>query len=129
MKAYKILLVDDDADDQFFFMDAVNSLKMEVDCAIANNGLEAIHQLSAGSRPSMIFLDLNMPKMNGYECLEEIQHMDNCRDIPIIVMSTSKSARDKEWTAQFGVRKFITKTNDYRELRSQLDEIIRSQIA
>ncbi len=130
MKAFKILLVDDDADDQFFFMDALSSLKMDVDCTIANDGVEAIHQLQdVPPPPSMIFLDLNMPKMNGFECLQKIKKMDSCKDIPIVIFSTSSNPKDKERTQKLGAKRFFTKTSDYKEFKSQLGSIFDGEFA
>ncbi len=130
MKAYRILLVDDDADDQFFFIDAIKSLQLDVDCAIANDGLEAIHiLLDILPPPSVIFLDLNMPKMNGYECLQKIKRMDRCKDIPVVIFSTSSNPKEKERTQKLGAKRFITKTSDYKELKSQLGRILNGEFA
>jgi len=71
------LFIDDDADDQEFFCDAALSIDPHITCKFASNGVEAIEQLLDESfLPDFIFIDMNMPKMNGKETLEEIRKMD-----------------------------------------------------
>ncbi|MCW3091425.1 MAG: response regulator [Ferruginibacter sp.] len=67
--AKRILLVDDDPDDQYLFSDAVNQIHPKIYCEIANNGAEALTILDKTPPFDLIFMDLNMPKMNGFECL------------------------------------------------------------
>jgi CheY-like chemotaxis protein len=129
MKNYKILLVDDDVDDQFFFMDAIKSLNKPVECAVANNGIEAIHHLNKiPPPPSLIFLDLNMPKMNGFECLEKIKKLEQYRDIPVVIFSTSSNPKEKERTTRLGAKVFLTKTSNFRKLQKQLDDILKVEL-
>ena len=129
MIAHKILLVDDDADDQTFFLDAIQAIDKPVYCEVANNGIEAIEHLEkTPPPPSLIFLDLNMPMMSGYECLEKIKKIQGFKEIPVIIFTTSSSAKDKERTQKLGAKMFLTKTSNLRELRSQLSEIIGDEL-
>jgi len=120
----KILLVDDDPDDQLFFIDAVKELIPAIECNIANNGKEALHQLQEfSSPPSLIFLDLNMPYMNGFECLTELRKVNQYKEIPVIILSTSNNPNDKERTIAMGANFFVTKPPDLHVLKSKLQEI------
>lgn len=129
MKTHKILLVDDDADDQFFFMDALNNIDNSLLCEVANNGVEAIdHLQKVPPPPSLIFLDLNMPMMNGYECLEKIKKIQEFKEIPVVIFTTSSNPKDKELTKKLGAKIFLTKTSDFRQLQFQLSEILKLEL-
>lgn len=128
MKAYTILLVDDDADDQLFFMDAISAIDQSLHCDVVSNGLEAIKRLShvPPAHPSIIFLDLNMPKMNGYECLEQLKTSEGTKGIPVIIFTTTNNPKEAERTRKMGARDFLTKTSDFKKLKMQLGEILQA---
>ena len=84
------LLVDDDPDDQEIFGMAVQSVNSNVSCYFADDGIKALEMLKDASfRPDMIFVDLNMPRMNGKQCLAEIKKIDRLQNIPVYIYSTS----------------------------------------
>jgi len=116
----KCLLIDDDADDQYFFKLALNALEVNVELSRASSGVEAFDQLTAFYIPDCIFLDLNMPKMNGREFLKKIKNIDIFKDVPVLIYSTSADAKDKTDMILLGATQFITKTNSIGELTSIL---------
>jgi CheY-like chemotaxis protein len=125
MTAEKILLIDDDEDDQFIFKDALREISSAWECITAKNGLEGMQILSLESSfPTIIFLDLNMPIMNGEEFLKMIKQHQKYRSIPIIIFSTSNSPADKQRLLQLGASRFITKTGDFNKLKEKLLEIL-----
>jgi len=129
MKPRTILLVDDDTDDQVLFLDALSHVNKTVKCDIANNGLEAMEALrSKTSSPDLIFLDLNMPKMNGYECLVEIKKEHSFKHIPIVIYSTSRIETEKQRTLEMGAKHFFTKPNDFTVLMNELDRILKLEL-
>ena len=73
------LVADDDEDDRFFFLEALRSIDPGITCMLASNGREALTLLQSDffSLPDYIFLDLNMPLMNGLKCLEEIKKISS----------------------------------------------------
>ena len=120
-----VLLVDDDQDDQFFFCDILSELMPSAKCHTSNNGLEAILYLnSASDLPTVIFLDLNMPFMNGFECLHEIKKDKRFQNIPVIIITTSSNPYDKEKTKEMGAIHFFTKPSDYLEYKKQLADLL-----
>lgn len=120
-----ILLVDDDADDQLLFIDALRELEVEIDCLMAKNGLEAIiHLETIVPVPTIVFIDLNMPLMNGFECLSRIKQDDRFRDIPVIVLTTSDNPADQKRTKELGAEMFLTKTSDFEVLKLKLNKIL-----
>lgn len=111
---FTCFLIDDDADDQEIFLSVVGDIKPSIRCFTASNGQEAINKLSTAEvRPDLIFLDLNMPLMNGQVFLKACQLMDWCRNIPVIILTTSSDRKSIEETKQLGARDYITKPDKF----------------
>ena len=126
----KILLVEDDTDDQLFFVDAVKEIEPTLECGIASNGLEALDHLDkVPPPPSLIFLDLNMPIMNGYECLAKLKETKQYNEIPVIIFTTSNQPVDVERTISMGAKLFITKPPDFEVLKNKLHDILKTDFA
>jgi CheY-like chemotaxis protein len=126
----RILLIDDDADDQLIFKEAIGEITEQVDCVFANNGFEGLSSLiRLDPAPSLIFLDLNMPIMNGFECLEQIRKNDQWRKIPVIIFSTSNNPADKGRSEKLGAEAFLTKTADFQLLKIKLSQILQSHFS
>ena len=123
-KAKKILLIDDDIDDQLYFKDAINEISKSLECNIANNGREAIKQINGPPPPDLIFLDLNMPVMNGYECLSFLKREDRYKNIPVVIFTTSQSVNDIEKSRKMGAELFFTKPSNFNTLCAKLDSIL-----
>lgn len=117
MKHRHILLVDDDADDQEFFRDALELIPAPLSCDIAVNGKDALEKLAKNEHfPDLIFLDWNMPIMNGQQFLEELCRQPILRAIPVIIISTSSHDQTRQTAERLGVRQFITKPNSFKGL-------------
>jgi len=124
---HKILLVEDDKDDQFFFKEAIKELELTLEYGIASNGLEALDYLKKViPLPSLIFLDLNMPMMNGFECLEQLKKTNEYKEIPVIIFTTSNHPKDEERTLEMGAKMFITKPCDFNDLKNILQAIFQT---
>jgi len=125
----KILLIDDDEDDQFVFKDALREIQFPYECEVAGNGLEAVARLTRDEElPAMIFLDLNMPLMNGVEFLTHIRDHPSINQIPIVIFSTSNNPADRTELPKLGASSFITKTADFRELTIKLTQLLNDQL-
>jgi len=111
-------IVDDDADDQELFIEAVTQVDKSIQCVSISDCEEALSLLKSGSvpLPDVIFLDLNMPRLNGKQCLIELKKESRLRHIPVIIYSTSSEKRDIEETARLGAAHFLTKPNRFEEL-------------
>jgi CheY-like chemotaxis protein len=112
----RILLVDDDHDDQLLFREALESIGSVCICDVAENGKLALEQLKSSQLPDIIFLDLNMPILNGFDFLEEARKDQVIAAIPTGILTTSNSQQDIELSKQLGARFFITKPNDFQTL-------------
>src|SRR5690348_8038759 len=128
MKNKTCLLIDDDLDDQEIFTLALEKVDNEYRCIIANNGYEGLKYLSNKSNilPDYIFLDLNMPLMNGKECLIEIKKHSHLKHIPVIIYSTSSLQDDIIQTRKLGASDFITKPSSIPELSVRLARVFNS---
>ncbi len=96
MKLLNILLADDDIDDCRFFKEALEALPMLTSLTTVHDGEQLMTYLNdnSGQLPNVLFLDINMPRKNGFECLSEIKHHEKLKDLPVIMFSTS-GAREK----------------------------------
>lgn len=120
MAYINILLVEDDPDDQLFFLDAINELDLKCNCAVVNDGQEALVHLEA-HKPDIIFTDVNMPLVDGVELLKSIQHL--IKNIPVVVMSTS--LKDREKCMELGACFFFQKPASFAELNAQIKNMLQ----
>lgn len=118
----KCLLIDDDSEDQEVFRLAVSALNFPVEVSTASSGSEAFEMLNQNTLPDCIFLDLNMPLMNGKEFLKKIKNIDRLEEIPVMIYSTSKEAKDKTDMIFLGATQFITKPNSVSDLTGILQK-------
>jgi len=122
-------IVDDDIDDQDLFIEAVNEVDDSIECMSASNCEEALDLLKNKKigMPDMIFLDLNMPRLNGKQCLAELKKEAHLADIPVIIYSTSSEKRDIEETSRLGAAHFLIKPADMSNLTQILSELLKNQ--
>jgi len=126
----KIFLVDDDEDDQLMFKEVIESIDPSLHCETATNGKIALDKLKVSAYiPDIIFLDLNMPVMNGLEFLIQIKKEKALSKIPVCIFTTSNIIRDKELTKESGAKFFLTKPNDFHVLRKQLLQILSADFS
>ncbi|GGF28256.1 response regulator [Flavobacterium limi] len=121
-----VLLIDDDAEDREIFSDSLLSLQLGVRFEEAENGFEALVKLnSAGfKKPDLIFVDLNMPVMDGKQFLILIKQDKNLKDIPVIIYSTSSSLGDKAFALEHQAVLFMTKQYSIIQLQKELKQTI-----
>ncbi|CAM3601806.1 response regulator [Flavobacterium gelidilacus] len=121
-----ITLADDDEDDRLFFTDAFDELKINTVVNTVKNGRELINFLDHPETvlPNIIFLDLNMPILNGIECLKEIKLNDRYKDIAVAIYSTSSSEADVENTFVLGANIYIKKPSNFNDLKKILSDVV-----
>lgn len=124
-KTISVLYVEDDLDDQFLLKEAWQENQILNPLHFVNDGVEAIEYLNNEGNfsdkekyklPGLILLDLNMPRMNGGEVLKKIKTDEKLKNIPVIVLTTSKSEEDIISSYNLGVNSFITKPVGFQEL-------------
>jgi len=112
-----VLLIDDDDDDQEIFFTALNQVAASVIFSAISNAGEALQKLKDKEiTPDVIFLDLNMPIMNGQQFLIEIKKNVELANIPVIVFSTTSHLATIELTRELGAHDFITKPDKFDDL-------------
>ena len=123
-----ILFIDDDADDTFLFREVLVEVDPALLFASAANGEEALQKLTAPGAllPQLIFMDLNMPRMGGKECLSAIKENEKLKSIPVIIYTTSSYVKDRDETMQMGATFYITKPSSYSELKETLTIVIQN---
>jgi len=121
-----ILLIDDDDDDNYFHQIIIRDMNITDDVKLVTNGLEALDFLkNVETPPELIFLDINMPKMNGWEFLEEYNKLpaDHKANTIIAMFSTSQNTDDKKKAEQFSnVKCFQSKPLTEKILEGIIDD-------
>ncbi len=121
-----LLLADDDIDDCDFFQDATDELSETLDLTILNDGVKLMEFLLSDSSicPNLIFLDLNMPKKSGMECISEIKSSDKLMHIPIIIYSTSLDQTVVDSLYDKGAHHYIQKPAEFASIKSVIQKTI-----
>lgn len=114
----KILLVDDDADDRKYFLDALAEIDPTIEGVTAKDGQQALALLGSPDfhLPDYIFLDLRMPRISGKQCLLQIKADSRLKDIPVIIYTTSRDVEESEELERLGAVHFISKPADPDEI-------------
>jgi CheY-like chemotaxis protein len=122
----RYLLADDDPDDRELFDDALKAIDPSIECYLAVDGSEVIQKLTTGEvhPPDAIFLDINMPQVNGRQCLHWLKKNDAFRNIPVIMYSTSTSRSNQTIAADFGAVGFFEKPMEFAGLVKVLSVVI-----
>lgn len=121
-----ILLADDDESDRLLFTEAFAELKIKTMVRTVNNGIELMEWLTKENirLPHLLFLDLNMPRKNGLECLKEIKSNEKLKDVFVAIYSTSDNKKDMEETFLNGANVYITKPDNFNKLKKVLEKAV-----
>lgn len=121
-----IYLADDDEDDRIFFQDALSEVCKEVHLTVAKDGVELMDILSLppSPLPDVIFLDLNMPAKNGFQCLEEIKKSEFLKHLPIIIFSTTVQEEAVNKVYKGGANFYIRKPDNFNHLKKALKKVL-----
>lgn len=124
-----ILMIDDDSDDKILFHEALREVDPSIIYRTAANGEEGLNCLLAAGNdlPDLIFLDLNMPRMNGKVFLLDLKQIEHLCRIPVCIYTTSKLASDVTETQQLGAANFFTKPDSYEDIRQIIIDLLASE--
>ena len=119
-----LLLADDDQDDCLFFQEALEDLGISANLVTVHDGVELMELIrkSSESLPDLLFLDLNMPRKSGYDCLSEIKLIDKLNKLPIIIFSTSLELGVVEALYDMGASLYIRKPGEFTALKRVISE-------
>ncbi|KAJ1496843.1 hypothetical protein HMI54_014105 [Coelomomyces lativittatus] len=122
-----ILRVDDDDDDLQLFAEAIKHIDPTIECITMTTALSALDFLKADVlAPDFIFIDINMPVMDGKKCLQEIKKIEKCKFTPIVMLSTTASAKEITEYKELGAD-FLAKPNTYTGLIEAVRKCIFSR--
>jgi CheY-like chemotaxis protein len=122
------MLIEDDIDDQEIFCLALQKVNAQILCDVAGDGVEAIELLKSArlAKPDYIFIDVNMPRMNGLECLRQIKQMPEIENVRIFMVSTSSAPKLINNSKALGADGFIVKPSSITELTRKLEEFFEN---
>ncbi len=129
---FVIVVADDDLDDQQIIKDGLRDCKVKVEINSVYNGLQLMDYLLAreayrniSEKPDLVLLDLNMPLMDGFDVLTEIRKYDHLKDIPLFVITTSRSEEQRKKALTLGATGFYSKGASSKDIRRIMQEICR----
>lgn len=126
MKQLNIYIADDDFDDRDFFMEALKNIDINTEVSQFDNGVDLMDKLfSDVNLPQVIFLDLYMPIMDGFECLIDIRNFKKFKDIYIIAYSSIYRDREVNQLKEDGANQFLKKSSSLKELKKLLSKSLR----
>ena len=122
----RICLLDDDRDDRELFTEAAKGLDATVICECFEDGRQGLSTMLSieHAAPDVIFLDLNMPVMNGWQFLQQIRKHESLSGIPVIIYSTSSARTDEDTAKTLGVVCFVTKPYNFSKVKSVLRIVV-----
>ncbi len=127
----KIFLAEDDADDRMFFEDALKQVSIATELVVVKDGCELMDELEIAAAPppaQVVFLDLNMPKKNGMECLKQIRNNPKLKHIPVVIFSTSSSKECVEETYREGAHFYICKPRSFPLLIKAIETVLKTEL-
>lgn len=130
-KPFSVLLADDDVDDGFFFDKALKALPIQTKFAIVEDGEKLIVYLSkrVDKLPDVLFLDLNMPRKNGFECLSELKLHPKLKHIPVVIYSTSLHENVADLLYENGAHFYVRKCSfvELKEIFRHIFKMMREK--
>ncbi len=128
-KPLHIFLVDDDADDRMLFQEAMSEVDPKAKLSLAD-GCDMLIQLAKieEDKPDMIFLDLNMPGLNGFECLDEIKNKDQFGNVPVIIYSTTANPEQVKKIYNKGATLYMQKPSSYEGIKKLMNKILSQDL-
>lgn len=120
------MFADDDDDDRNLFKRAIDEIDIPVKLYLVENGQEVLSLLShqATARPDVIFLDVNMPVMDGWECLKELRATEEYKNVPLIIYSTTSQRHHVKKALLLGAQCLITKPDSFNRIKEILTTVI-----
>jgi CheY-like chemotaxis protein len=121
-----ILLADDDSDDCMIFEEALKEINAHTQLTIESDGNLLMERLKSKTQPmpDILFLDLNMPRKNGSECLCEIRSLTQLKNIPVIILSTSSQRQAVNKMYEQGANYYICKPSEFGQLKDAIQKML-----
>jgi chemotaxis family two-component system response regulator Rcp1 len=127
---YRVIVVEDNRADALLVQHAFEMHRINAEITILPDGegmIAALDRIEAGAipPPDLILLDLNLPRRDGFEVLTDLRQRSSwCKDLPVVIVTSSDAARDRETTSNLGINAYFRKPSDYDQFM-QLGELVR----
>jgi CheY-like chemotaxis protein len=120
-----LCIVDDDPDDMQNFCEAVSKINRDYKCLTYTGGADVLQSLKQEKiKPSFIFMEFHMHRMNGKECLRKMKEIPSLAQVPVIIWSTSHTKKEIEEVLNLGAFAFLIKPNNFSALINVIKQII-----
>lgn len=125
-KIIQLLLADDDEDDRMLFYEVLSELVFPTQFSTVHDGEQLMQRLTENpvELPDVLFLDLNMPRKNGLQCLEEIKQNEKLKQLPVIIYSTSFQKDVADLLYKNGAQHYIRKAAEFSQLKSLIHQAL-----
>jgi len=124
-----VLVVDDDAADTNLILSALNTNEQVGKTMSLSNAEEALTFLAEGGfHPHLIFVDINMPRVDGFKFVEALKEIPWTHHIPVVFLTTSRLARDVERACNMNICRYIIKPDNFRELKHRLGRVVQQTV-
>lgn len=123
-----VMLIDDDADDRELFVEAIQEIDSSIKVVVASGADQAITHLTAldGELPSVIFLDINMPIISGWDCLITLRRHHQFSEMPVIMYSTSSHDYEIQTARRLGAAGMVAKPAEFGLLKQNLSNVLQT---
>lgn len=119
-----IFLADDDEDDLLLFREALNEIKLPIQLTTVRDGEQLMDVLANNELPDMLFLDLNMPRKDGFQCLAEIRKSEKFKRLPVVIFSTSFQPDAVDRLYENGAQYYIRKPSNFEHFKKVIHRAI-----
>ena len=121
-----VYLADDDDDDCLLFGEALNEISLPTQLTTVHNGEQLLQLLESENSelPHVLFLDLNMPRKNGQQCLEEIKQSEKLKKLKVVIFSTSFQQEVADRLYKNGALHYIRKPTDFAQLKNVIHQVL-----
>jgi CheY-like chemotaxis protein len=123
-----VLVADDDPEDLELFRDALAEIGKDITLTETNDGVELLQKLSTGT-PDIIFLDINMPRMNGMDCLASLRELKSLSHIPVIIFSTGAEDSYIAKAFELGANRYIQKPGSFAMIKTRLAAVLSATVS
>jgi CheY-like chemotaxis protein len=123
----KLVHIDDDPDDQELFAECIHSIDPSIHCTQLTDSKVALQNIKSSQLPEadMIFMDINMPRVNGMELLHALRQSVDYSTIPVAILTSSRSWLDVDKSKKLGATYFLTKPFTFREWEANLEQVVK----
>ena len=122
---FTIFYTDDDADDLEFFTEVTSSIGDHLNLVTQNSGTKLLYDLeNPPPNPHILFLDLNMPGVSGFDVLQQLRSTEVHRNLPIVIFSTSNDEKTIAKSRELGASFYISKPNDFSLLKKTIQHAL-----